>query len=285
MEEPRAELEDVIIHVNQVAFDDTAPKFAVIETAEPLRDPKRFRITNEAGTTTVFESSLGDDQPCEEWIPGRHLYRADFSTIRNPGKHCLLVNQTGKTWRSLPFEIGPRTLATKAIPAIIGFYNHQRANTPAELEADSHVLLYGSTNRIDMRGGWCDASGDISKYLSHLAYTNFMSPQQTPLVVWSMVNTVETAGPLLEKLDAGDALRDEALVRRGLPAARAFAGWLFPHDCFQLFQTGSGSPPRRRAAGGQQDILRLPMRDSRRRRYGDRRAGTHLAMDAGHRES
>ena len=38
----------------------------------------------------------------------------------------------------------------------------------------------------------------MSKYFSHLAYANFMSPQQTPLVVWSMVNTVDTAPGLLE---------------------------------------------------------------------------------------
>jgi hypothetical protein len=72
------------------------------------------------------------------------------------------------------------------------------------------VLLYGSTNRIDLRGGWCDASGDVSKYFSHLAYANFMSPQQTPLVVWSMVNVVDTAPALLDSLKAKASLMDEA---------------------------------------------------------------------------
>jgi hypothetical protein len=102
-------------------------------------------------------------------------------------------------------------LATQTVPAIIGFYQHQRANTPEELKADQHLLLYGSTNTVDLRGGWCDASGDVSKYFSHLAYANFMSPQQTPLVVWSMVNTVETAAPLLDRLGVKTSLADEAL--------------------------------------------------------------------------
>jgi hypothetical protein len=40
--------------------------------------------------------------------------------------------------------------------------------------------------RVDVRGGWYDASGDTSKYLSHLAYTNTMCPQQSPLMVWGL---------------------------------------------------------------------------------------------------
>jgi hypothetical protein len=72
-------------------------------------------------------------------------------------------------------------------------------------------LLYGSTNRVDLRGGWCDASGDVSKYFSHLAYANFMSPQQTPLVVWSMVKVVDTAPALLERLNEKAPLTDEAI--------------------------------------------------------------------------
>ena len=211
VKEPRAALEAVVIHSNQVAYDEAAPKFAVIEAAEPLSEPRRFRIINESGTRTVFESLLSNNQSCEAWFPGRHFYRADFSAFRKSGKYYLQVDQAGKSWTSFPFEIGPQALATQTIPAIIGFYQHQRANTPEELKADSHLLLFGSTNRVDLRGGWCDASGDISKYFSHLAYANFMSPQQTPLVVWSMVNTLDTAGPLLEKLNAKDSLQSEAL--------------------------------------------------------------------------
>src|ERR1700752_1762036 len=64
---------------------------------------------------------------------------------------------------------------------------------------------------VDLRGGWCDASGDVSKYFSHLAYANFMSPQQTPLVVWSMADVVDTAPALLESLKAKTPLMDEAV--------------------------------------------------------------------------
>ncbi len=154
---------------------------------------------------------LGPPQTCAEWFPGRYFYRADFSAFRQPGRFFLRLNQNGTPFESAAFDLAPQALATQTIPGIIGFYQHQRANSPAELETDQHLLLFGSTNTVDLRGGWCDASGDVSKYFSHLAYANFMSPQQTPLVVWSMVKTVDTATPLLDSLHAKTALADEAL--------------------------------------------------------------------------
>lgn len=88
-------------------------------------------------------------------------------------------------------QIGFDTKGSK-ISSIVHYYNKQRANTPEELNTDKNMLLYGSTKKVDVHGGWCDASGDVSKYFSHLAYANFVSPQQIPLVTWSLVNTSET---------------------------------------------------------------------------------------------
>jgi hypothetical protein len=88
-------------------------------------------------------------------------------------------------------------LAKQTLSAIIHYYNKQRANTPVKLAADAKMQLFGSDKRVDMRGGWCDASGDVSKYFSHLAYANYMSPQQIPLVTWSMVSASEAIPPCL----------------------------------------------------------------------------------------
>jgi hypothetical protein len=209
--ELRTAPEDVVIHVNQVAYDQTAPKFAVLETRKRLPESSRFRAKDALTLDTVFEGTLAGAQECEEWFPGRFFYRADFSSLQRPGRFTLAIERDGKEYHSFDFEIGKGALAAQTVPAIIQFYRHQRANSPEELKADQHLLLYGSTNRVDLRGGWCDASGDVSKYFSHLAYANFMSPQQTPLVVWSMVNVVDTAPALLGKLNAKAPLMDEAI--------------------------------------------------------------------------
>ena len=209
--ELRTAPEDVVIHVNQVAYDQTAPKFAVLETRKRLPESSRFRAKDALTLDTVFEGTLAGAQECEEWFPGRFFYRADFSSLQRPGRFTLAIERDGKEYHSFDFEIGKGALAVQTVPAIIQFYRHQRANSPEELKADQHLLLYGSTNRVDLRGGWCDASGDVSKYFSHLAYANFMSPQQTPLVVWSMVNVVDTAPALLGRLKAKTPLMDEAI--------------------------------------------------------------------------
>ena len=44
---------------------------------------------------------------------------------------------------------------------------------------------------MDVHGGWYDASGDVSKYLSHLSYANYLNPQQTPLAVWGLLEAAD----------------------------------------------------------------------------------------------
>ncbi len=209
--ELRTSPEDIVIHVNQVAYDQTAPKFAVLETNERLPEPSRFRVENALTSETVFEGTLAGSQECADWFPGKYFYRADFSSFQQTGHFKLVAARNGKQYYSFDFAIAKGALATLTVPAIIQYYHHQRANSPEELKADEHVLLYGSTNRVDVRGGWCDASGDVSKYFSHLAYANFMSPQQTPLVVWSMVNMVDSAPAMLDRVMAKKPLMDEAI--------------------------------------------------------------------------
>jgi len=245
VDEPRATTADVIIHVNQVAYDGHAPKFAVIETAFELPGAD---ISLKDATTgkIVFTDKLQGAQECSDWFPGRFFYRTDFSVFRESGRFKLQIAARGQTYESFSFDIGNNVVATQTIPAIIGFYQHQRANSPEELRADSHLILYGSTNTVDLRGGWCDASGDVSKYFSHLAYANYMSPQQTPLVVWSMANTVDTAGPLLDRLKSRDSLTAEALY-----GADYIRHALSPDDYFYMivFSYFKKDPAARRVVG------------------------------------
>jgi len=244
--EPRAALQDVVIHANQVAYDAAAPKFAVVESTRLLPPASRFQVRNATTAEVVLAATLAEGQECAGWFPGRYFYRADFSSVLQPGHFKLQVEHAGKLYNSSDFEIGRQALTTQAVPAIIGFYQHQRANSPEELKADEHLLLFGSTNTVDLRGGWCDASGDVSKYFSHLAYANFMSPQQTPLVVWSMVNTVDTAPTLLDGLNAKASLMAEALY-----GADYLMRSLSPKDYFYMtvFSYFKKDPNARRVVG------------------------------------
>lgn len=199
------------VHVNQVGWDIQSPKIAMVQTNNRQADTVSFFIQSEVSRKTVFRGRLNTSMQVEEWTPGLFYYKADLSAVRQPGAYRLSVTLDGVTYSSAPFEIADKALAKLTIPSIIHYYRKQRANTPQEQASDEKMLLFGSDKTVDIRGGWCDASGDISKYFSHLAYTNFMSPQQTPLVTWSMINTAEAVPQLLGSLKAKDSLEQEAL--------------------------------------------------------------------------
>jgi hypothetical protein len=109
------------------------------------------------------------------------------------------------------------------------------------LQADEHLILFGSTNTVDLRGGWCDASGDVSKYFSHLAYANFMSPQQTPLVVWSLANCVDTDAPFLNQIKAKTNLVAEALYGADYLTRSLSPGNYFYMTVFSYFKKDPGA--------------------------------------------
>jgi len=199
------------IYINQVAFDNNAPKTALIGDEQQYIRPVAFNIINTITLKSVFTGVLGVGQQINEWAPGKYFYKADFSSLKLNGRYKLSINVGGKEYTSGEFQIADNALATLTIPSVIHYYHKQRANTPTELAVDAHLKLFGSDKTVDMRGGWCDASGDVSKYFSHLAYANFMSPQQTPLVTWSLINADEAVPNLLAQLNVKDLLENEAL--------------------------------------------------------------------------
>jgi type 1 glutamine amidotransferase len=203
--------EKVTILVNQVAYNLDGPKTAMVKSNKPLPAGTKFELADALTFEKVFSGTLLPGIQVKEWSADLFYSQADFSSFSKPGYYKLLVNLDDKEYSSYDFHIGDKAIGKTAIPAIINFFYHQRANSPQELEADKTLILFGSEKTVDLHGGWCDASGDISKYFSHLAYTNFMSPQQTPMVDWSMINTVETASKVLKEVNATEGLTNEAL--------------------------------------------------------------------------
>lgn len=199
-----------VIYVNQIAFDSGAPKIAVVQLDSKAAGKLNFSLIDAAGKI-AFTGTMGTPQTMAEWLPGKVFYRANFSSFTKAGKYRLKINVAGKAYTSYAFEIGENALARQTLSAIIHYYNKQRANTPQELGADVKMQLFGSDRTVDIHGGWCDASGDVSKYFSHLAYANYMSPQQIPLVTWSMVSASEAIPALLDKWKLKDSLDNEAI--------------------------------------------------------------------------
>src|SRR6218665_92533 len=199
-----------VIYVNQIGFDPKSPKIAVIGSENQLQNTTFFLIDTTTGIT-VFKAVIGKAESIDDWQQGKFFYKADFSSFQKKGNYIISVKINNETFNLQIFSIEENILAKRTISSIVHYYNKQRANTPEELEADKKILLYGSTKRVDVRGGWCDASGDVSKYFSHLAYANFVSPQQTPLVTWSLINTSEAIPKQLREWKIKDSLDEEAI--------------------------------------------------------------------------
>jgi len=205
---PQNEIE---ILVNQVAYNLNGTKQAMVKSEQALPGGLSFELLNPENGLTVFSGKVKASERVASWETGYYYSPIVFSDYTKNGTYKIRLLVNGKTIYSYPFQIGDALIGKISIPAIVNFFYHQRANSPEELKADQHILLHGSTRTVNLTGGWCDASGDVSKYFSHLAYTNVMLPQQTPMVTWSMINTVEKVPALLAHIGSKQALTAEAI--------------------------------------------------------------------------
>jgi hypothetical protein len=73
----------------------------------------------------------------------------------------------------------PGLLARRCLSDVIHYFKGQRASGTFD-RADRRARLFGTDQRRDVHGGWFDASGDMSKYLSHLSYANYSIPSRPP---------------------------------------------------------------------------------------------------------
>ncbi|RZM29435.1 MAG: glycosyl transferase [Pedobacter sp.] len=237
---------NIEILVNQVAYNLRGPKAAMLKSNVPLQGNLQFTIVESTGDEPVFSGKTGKSQQVSDWGTEVSYTRIDFSQFRKPGKYKIRLTIDGKIFQSHNFAIDEAAITKIAIPAITDFFFHQRASSPQEQEADKSILLFGSDKTVDLSGGWCDASGDVSKYFSHLAYTNFMLPQQIPMVTWSMANTVEAIPALLDQIGSR-----ENLTKEGLYGADYIMRSLSPEGYFYMtvFSYFDKNPKARRVVG------------------------------------
>jgi hypothetical protein len=133
----------------------------------------------------------------------------DVTSVRDAGRYAVRWQTTAAGGQSECFTIAEHAHGDQLVSDIVHYIKGQRCSGIWD-RADRSAPRVGDGLRRDVHGGWYDASGDYSKYLSHLSYANHMNPQQTPLVVWALASVwhryVGVAPPLLN-----ERIRDEAL--------------------------------------------------------------------------
>lgn len=204
-----------VVLVNHLGYDAIAVKAAVV-AAPPGSSVGRVRVVP-AHASEPVDALLTTSAARLEQVPGWRsaVYaRFDFSELTEPGTYRVVAVVDGAEARSEPFVVAEHRIPSLVVSDVTAYFRSQRSSGEIERK-DAAARFYGddSGRTVDARGGWLDASGDYSKFLSHLTYTRTMSPQQIPLCAWALL----TAGRELRDAHAGfetsqyPRLRDEGL--------------------------------------------------------------------------
>jgi hypothetical protein len=141
---------------------------------------------------------------------------ADFSSLQTPGQYILRVSSREGDASSCPFAIDDNILERNTLSNIVYYFKGQRASGLMD-KADRHLEIPGSNGTfVDVHGGWYDATGDYGIHLSHQNPTSYFNPQQTPLVVWSLLTSYQV---LAERHDDNFSEYERRMLDEGLYGA------------------------------------------------------------------
>jgi hypothetical protein len=172
------------ILVNNVGYEKSGTKRAIVQSASTIT-ATQAQVVN-AGGTVVQTVTLGPQRTVDQWSGAnfRYFKVADFSALTADGDGYRVRVGTAQ---SFPFSIGEKLLQAKTGADQVSFFYGMR-NTDTR---DRNLPIFGSSRTHNIYGGWWDATGDPGKHLSHLAYSNYLTPQQIPIVVWALLHANE----------------------------------------------------------------------------------------------
>jgi Glycosyl hydrolase family 9/Cellulase N-terminal ig-like domain len=177
----------VRVLADQVGYESTAVKQAIV--AGTAQDhPEKFEVVDTDTAKTVYAGDLKPEGLVFDW-KGRTFWIADFSGWRQPGHYAIRLHTESGEAQSCTFEIQDDILERDTLSNVIFYFKGQRSSGPFD-QADRHLAVPGSPGTfVDVHGGWYDATGDYGIHLSHQNPTSYFNPQQTPLVVWSLLSS------------------------------------------------------------------------------------------------
>ena len=197
---------DTKFYYNQVGYDVGQP-ISVIVKSDNLADGAEFSVMSGGSAVKTGKLSAGSNP--DNWLNNGKFYVADLSGL-TAGKYTLQVSENGQAQNSGEFTVGENALASNTLATVLNYFYDDRADKAPVVDWDKSMGVYKSDKKLDVHGGWYDASGDVSKYLSHLSYANYLNPQQIPLTVWSLAFASERIPKLLGSTSTKAKTADEA---------------------------------------------------------------------------
>lgn len=175
---------------NHFGYLPQAPKQAILQAPAGF-DQQHFDIIDCRSQRRVFGGRIHAKGPVDQWRDW-YFYQLEFSELTEPGHYQIVLKLGEEAVPSLPFEVRHQLYSSELFAAVVDYFGQNRCQGETD-EWDRSVGFVDTPSkaRVDVHGGWYDASGDWSKYLSHLSFANYLNPQQIPLVVWAMQDCLE----------------------------------------------------------------------------------------------
>ncbi|EHR6470771.1 glycoside hydrolase family 9 protein [Vibrio parahaemolyticus] len=171
----------MLLLTNHIGYERLGPKKAIIQTEQPHLSSYTAQLICATSEQTVATFAVEEQGKVANWHQG-YFYLIDFSSFTDSGDYFLQVEDS----RSSSFTVGEHILLDQTLSDVIHYFKSQRCGGVFD-QQDRQVSVLNANQTVDVHGGWYDASGDVSKYLSHLSYANYLNPQQTPMVVWNIL--------------------------------------------------------------------------------------------------
>ncbi|MBM4925660.1 glycoside hydrolase family 9 protein [Vibrio parahaemolyticus] len=171
----------MLLLTNHIGYERLGPKKAIIQTEQPHLSSYTAQLICATSEQTVATFAVEEQGKVANWHQG-YFYLIDFSSCTDSGDYFLQVEDS----RSSYFTVGEHILLNQTLSDVIHYFKSQRCGGVFD-QQDRQVPVLNANQTVDVHGGWYDASGDVSKYLSHLSYANYLNPQQTPMVIWNIL--------------------------------------------------------------------------------------------------
>lgn len=202
------------IYTDHLGYDCVGAKFAVVElTQSGNTDAADFELVDSQSDQVVYNGKLSSPEKVQDWSAST-FRRADFSEFTGTGEFRLRVRlANGGNIVSQNFQVQKALHFRATFDKSLDYFFQSRAVTEPAWSWDRTLRVIGNNNMppVNLQGGWYDAAGDISKYLSHLSFANYMNPQQIPLTAWALATLYERNNRLPQnRADQGQRLLAEA---------------------------------------------------------------------------
>ncbi|MCR4639419.1 glycoside hydrolase family 9 protein [Ruminococcus sp.] len=150
------------ININQVGYRPDSRKIAVFRD---VTDQKEFKVVNAVTKEAVYTGKLENMK--ENSSAGETNWTGDFSSVKEAGKYYIACEGLDDSYT---FEIGDKVYSNLIDDSVRMLYL-QRCGVKVEDKDFGHepchtsmATVYGTSDKIDVSGGWHDA-GDYGRYV------------------------------------------------------------------------------------------------------------------------